>query len=86
MKINYDPDADIRRMAVWSLANLPDDSGVPFLIDLAKSHSSRAVRTAAIHALAQANDERALEALIAIVRPRRLNGFPPPTFSPCRES
>jgi len=58
--LDSDPDAEIRKSAVFALSRLPRDEGVPLLIRTARTHSSRAVREQAFFWLGQSEDPRAL--------------------------
>ncbi len=53
---------------MFAITQIDNDEGVPFLINLAKTHQNPSVRKQAIFWLSQSNDSRALEALIEFVR------------------
>jgi hypothetical protein len=53
-------DSDVREQAVFALSQLPDDSGVPTLIRVAKTSPDPKVRKKAIFWLGQSEDPRAL--------------------------
>jgi HEAT repeats len=58
--IDRDPDADVKKQAVFALSQLPKDEGVPLLIALARSSTNPGVRRQAFFWLGQSNDPRAL--------------------------
>jgi len=65
----YDePSTEVRKQAVFALSQLPDDEGIPLLIDVAKTHPDVEVRKKAIFWLGQSGDERAREAVIALAK------------------
>ena len=53
--------------AVRALAQLPPHHAVPRLIELARSHPTRSVRTAAVHHLGRFDDQRTADVLIELV-------------------
>jgi hypothetical protein len=53
-------DDEIREAAVFGLSQLPDDEGVPILIDLARTSRDARVRSRALFWLADSEDPRAL--------------------------
>lgn len=55
-----DPETEVRKKAVFALAQLPKDEGVPKLIELARSHRDSEVRRQAMFWLGQSRDPRAL--------------------------
>src|SRR5438270_377570 len=63
-----DPEEDVRAHAVFAISQLPDDQGIPLLIELANTHRSTAVRKKAIFWLGQKHDPRALAAIEDILR------------------
>ncbi|NIN92191.1 hypothetical protein GTO36_04245, partial [bacterium] len=63
-----DGDTDIQKRAVYALEDLPRNEGVPYLIDIAKTHHKLTVRKAAIYCLGDSDDPRALQALIDIIK------------------
>lgn len=65
--VETDPDIEIKKHAVYALANSSNNI-VPYLIDIAKNHSSLSIRKCAIWSLSNTDDERALEALIALAK------------------
>ena len=65
--VETDPDIEIKKHAVYALAN-SSNNNVPYLIDIAKNHSSLSIRKCAIWSLSNSNDERALDALIALAK------------------
>lgn len=56
-----DAPADVYREALESLEELPGGTGIPSLIDAARSHPNREVRAMAFRRLAESNDPRAQE-------------------------
>ena len=58
--IDNDPDAGVKKQAVFALSQLPPSEGVPALIKLARSHADPAVRKQAMFWLGQSKDPRAL--------------------------
>ncbi len=65
--IDNDPDIEIKKTAVYALAN-NSDNNIPYLIKIAKTNPSIEVRKCAIYSLSNSEDERALEALIELTR------------------
>jgi len=63
-------DREIRRQAVYAIGLLPRDTGVPLLIDLARSHRDPDVRRAAFLALGRSGDPRALQLIEATLTGR----------------
>jgi len=63
-----DPDSEVSKRAVNSLASLSDGTGVPELIRLVKSSKSADVRKEAMRALGRAHDERATAFLEQVLR------------------
>jgi HEAT repeat protein len=59
--IASDPEADVKRAAVFALSRLPADEGVPKLIELAESNRNPVVRKQAMFWLGQSRDARALD-------------------------
>jgi hypothetical protein len=55
-----DEDIELRKTALFALAQRHDDSSTEFLIDVARSHEHRELRKAAIFWLGQTDDPRAL--------------------------
>ncbi len=67
--IDKDPDDSVKTRAVSGLSRLPNDQGVPTLIDLAKApKSSVAVRKQAVSALGQSKDPRAVAYLEQLLK------------------
>lgn len=63
-----DDDSHVREKAVFAMSQLPDDQGIPILIDLMKHHRDPNVRKKAAFWLGQKRDPRALQALEDILR------------------
>jgi HEAT repeat protein len=63
-----DPETEVRKKAVFALAQLPKDEGVPKLIDVARNHRDAAVRRQAMFWLGQSRDPRALEFFEQVLR------------------
>jgi HEAT repeat protein len=53
-------DRDVRRQAVYALSQLPRDTAIPLLIDVARKNRDPDVRRAAFNALGRSNDPRAI--------------------------
>jgi hypothetical protein len=58
--VEEDPDLDVKKKAVFGLSQLPNDEGVPLLIDVAQTHRHPKVRKQAMFWLGQSGDPRAL--------------------------
>ncbi len=65
--IDEDPDDDVKQHAVFAIFQLPPERSVPLLVDLVKTHKSRAVREKAMFWLAQTGDPRALDLIEGIL-------------------
>ncbi|HWF07742.1 MAG TPA: HEAT repeat domain-containing protein [Bryobacteraceae bacterium] len=63
-----DPDRTVKEQAVFALKQLPEDQGVPLLIDVAKNNADPAVRKKAIFWLGQSKDPRAFDFLAQLLR------------------
>ena len=63
-----DPNASLRKSAVFALSRMPDDQGIPKLIEVANTAPDVATRREAIFWLGQKKDSRALAYLEKIVR------------------
>jgi hypothetical protein len=63
-----DPEAGIRKSAVFALSRLPADQAVPELIQVASSTKDAETRKEAIFWLGQSKDPRALDYLVKIVK------------------
>lgn len=61
--IANDPEAEVKRRAVFALSRVPDGEGVSRLIEVAQSNRNPAVRKQAIFWLGQSKDPRALDYL-----------------------
>ena len=59
--IENDPDTEVKRAAVFALAEMPDREGIPLLIGLIEKHSNPVVRREAMFWLAESDDPRALD-------------------------
>ena len=65
--IDQSDDEEVQKSLVFAFSQMGRE-GVPYLIDIAKSHKSREVRKDAIFWLGQTDDPRARDALLEIVR------------------
>jgi hypothetical protein len=63
-----DPDVSVKEQAVFALKQLPDDQGVPLLIDVAKNNPNAAVRKKAMFWLGQSKDPRAVDFFAQVLR------------------
>ena len=66
--IDADPDAEVKKQAVFALSQLPRDEGIPLLITLARSHTHPIVRKQAMFWLGQSRDPRALRFFEEVLR------------------
>jgi hypothetical protein len=66
--IDNDPDAEVKKQAVFALSQLPRDEGIPLLIKLARSHTNPVVRKQAMHWLGQSRDPRAISFFEEVLR------------------
>jgi len=66
-----DPEAGIRKSAVFALSRLPADQAVPELIQVASTTKDATTRREAIFWLGQSKDPRALDYLVKVVREDR---------------
>ncbi len=64
-----DPDRAVKEQAVFALKQLPEDQGVPLLINVAKTNPDPAVRKRAMFWLGQSRDPRALDFFAQILKP-----------------
>ena len=64
-----DPDRGVKEQAVFALKQLPEDQGVPLLINVAKNNPDLAVRKKAMFWLGQSNDPRALDFFAQVLKP-----------------
>jgi hypothetical protein len=55
-----DDDLEVRKMALFGLSQLPDNQGVPALLDVARTNRTHEMRRMAIFWLGQTDDPRAL--------------------------
>jgi hypothetical protein len=72
--IEDDPEREVKLQAVFALSELPDQAGVPLLIEIARTHRNPDVRREAFFWLGEAEDPRALaffEEILVGQRPRR---------------
>jgi HEAT repeat protein len=67
--VDDDPDAEVRKHAVFAMSQLPPDQGVPTLIVLARTHKDREVRKQAMFWLGQSGDPRALALFEEVLKP-----------------
>jgi hypothetical protein len=58
--ISNDPETEVKKKAVFALTQMPDEQGVPLLIQLARTNRNPAVRKQAMFWLGQSKDRRAL--------------------------
>jgi hypothetical protein len=65
-----DPDAQVKRQAVFALSQLPRDQGVPRLIDAARSNPSADVPETGDVLAGQSQDPRALAFFEEVLRGR----------------
>jgi HEAT repeat protein len=63
-----DPEAGIRKSAVFAISRLPADQAVPELIQLASTTKDMTTRREAIFWLGQSKDPRALDYLVKVVK------------------
>jgi HEAT repeat protein len=61
--IENDPETEVKKRAVFSLAQMKNGEGVPLLINVAKTNRNPAVRKEAVRWLGMTNDPRALDFL-----------------------
>lgn len=66
--IENDPDTQVKTRAVFALSQLPNDEGVPKLIEVARTHRNPKVRQQAFFWLGQTRDPRALKFFEEILR------------------
>lgn len=66
--IASDPERSVKEQAVSALKQLPEDQGIPLLINVAKNNPDPAVRKKAIFWLGQSKDPRALDYLAQILK------------------
>lgn len=59
---------EVKKQAVYALSQLPEDEGIPLLMDIAQNHTNPKVRKQAIYWLGESGDERALDLLVELVR------------------
>lgn len=63
-----DPDVKVKEQAVFALKQMPEDQGIPLLIDVAKNNPDPAVRKKAMFWLGQSKDPRALDYFTQILK------------------
>ena len=63
-----DPEAGIRKSAVFAISRLPAEQAVPELIQLASTNHDATTRKEAIFWLGKSNDPRALDYLVKVVK------------------
>ena len=59
--LDKDPDTEVKKKAVFALTQMPEDAGVPMLIQVARSNRNAEVRKQAMFWLGQSKDTRALQ-------------------------
>lgn len=64
-----DPELSVKEQAVFALRQLPNNEGVPALIDVARNHRDPAVRKKAMFWLGQSKDPRAVEFFAQVLKP-----------------
>jgi len=67
--VSNDPDRSVKEQAVFALKQLPEDQGVPLLINVAKNNPDAAVRKKAMFWLGQSKDPRAIEFFAKVLQP-----------------
>ena len=65
--IDQSDSQEVQKGLVFAFSQL-DEDGVPYLIDIAKTHRNQQVRKDAIFWLGQSDDSRARDALLEIAR------------------
>jgi hypothetical protein len=65
---SHDEDDDIKSNAVFVASQLRDGSGIPILLDVARTNKSRRVRSQAFFWLGQSGDPRAIELFESVLR------------------
>ena len=58
--IDNDPETEVKKKAVFGLTQMPENEGIPLLIEVAKTNRNPAVRKQAMFWLGQSKDPRAL--------------------------
>jgi hypothetical protein len=59
--VDNDPDTEVKKRAVFALAQIPNGDGIPKLIEVARSNRNAAARKQAVFWLGQSRDPRALK-------------------------
>lgn len=59
--LEKDPDTEVKKKAVFALTQMPQDQGIPMLIQVARTNQNPAVRKQAMFWLGQSKDSRALK-------------------------
>ncbi|MCX6593932.1 MAG: HEAT repeat domain-containing protein [Acidobacteria bacterium] len=59
--LDKDPDTEVKKKAVFALTQMPQDQGIPMLIQVARTNQNPAVRKQAMFWLGQSKDARALK-------------------------
>lgn len=67
--IENDPERSVKEQAVFALSQLPEDQGVPLLINVARNNPDPSVRKKAFFWLGQSKDPRALEFFAQVLKP-----------------
>ena len=63
-----DADSNVRQRAVSTLQGMPDGTGIPALIQIARNGKSPEVKKKAVQSLSQSRDPRALSFLEDVLR------------------
>ncbi len=74
-----DPDDAVRKRIVSGIARLPNNAGIPALIDLVRTTGNLAVRKAAVSALSDSKDPRAVALMEEILKKLVTNNQQPST-------
>ncbi len=61
-------ETEVQQQAVFALSQLDNNKGVPKLIEIANTHPNKQIRKKAIFWLGESEDDRAIEALIQMVK------------------
>jgi hypothetical protein len=65
--IEYDPNTEVKKRAVFALSEMPPDEGVPLLIQQAQKNANPVVRKEAMFWLGQSKDPRALDFITSVL-------------------
>ena len=66
--IQNDPDTEVKKKAVFALSQMPNDEGIPKLIEVAETNKNAEVRKQAMFWLGQSGDPRALAFFERVLR------------------